>query len=344
MDSAQGHKYIVVRDTPKFTNVHLNQPLTLNALSTQYIMEMLNAAEDSKKPIIFTNEGRAFSVGGDIIAVATKKISARIAFNISGSGLYRLHLFPLEKVALIDGLAMGGGLGIAMACDTRLLTDKTIIGIPETGIGSTPDIGASYFLRRLTSPEIGLYLGLTCQMINGIDSYYAGFSHLYTPELTDNIKDNIFREGTDAIQRISSTPDSQQSEILKNLPLIQQCFDANFDVETMCNKLSGANTKESLDMLRRIRNQCPLSLRVAHECHKRAATMDFYDILNMEYNITVKLAEMKDSNFQIGVIHKVVKKLRGRPNWIPGTIPEVSDRLVHQLFDDMPHQLIEYKL
>lgn len=334
----------MVTDTPKFTNIHLNQPLTMNALHTAYIMELLNAMESSKKPLLFTNEGRAFSAGGDIISVATKRMTPRLAFNVAGSAIYRLSLFPLEKVALVDGLAMGGGLGTAMGCNYRLLTDNTIIGIPEAGIGSAPDVGASHSLRHLASPQIGLYLALTCQMINGIDSYYAGFSQLYTPELTGKIKNSIFQEGVDAIFRVTSTPDSTQSGILRDLPIIQQCFDENFDVETICNKLSGAGTKESLDMLRRIRNQCPLSLKVAHECFKRAATMDLYDIIEMEYNVTARLAEMKDSNFEIGVKHKIVNKLKGRPNWIPPSIAEVGDGLIRQIFDERSYQLIEYKL
>ena len=344
MEAKHDYKYILLRDTPNFTNIHLNQPGTMNALHTEYIMETLNAIENSKKPILITNEGRAFSAGGDIVAMATDKISARLAFSVAGSASYRLCQFPQQKIALIDGLAMGGGLMAALGCNYRLLTDRTIIGVPETGIGSIPDLGAAYYLRRLRSPEIGLYLALTCQMINGIDSYYAGFSQFYTPKLTKDIKESILQEGVEAIYRVTSIPDSRKSKILRDLPLIQQCFDDNFDVEMICNKLAGANTKESLDMLRRVSNQCPLSLKLAHESYKRAANMSFYDIIEMEYNITVKLAEMKNSNFDIGVKHKIVNKLKGRPNWVPASLAEVSDGIVSKFFEDKPYQLIEYKL
>ena len=141
-------------------------------------------------------------------------------------------------ISLVDGLAFGGGLGIAMASSDLVLTNKSLLSLPETAIGFIPDIGASYYLNHLVSDQLGLFLSLTCSKLNGIDSFFAGFSKNFIPELTSPIKSRIFEEGLPAIQRYSQIPDSTKSILLSQLPLINQCFDLNFDIETIVNRLS----------------------------------------------------------------------------------------------------------
>ena len=231
-----------------------------------------------------------------------------------------------------------------MACSQRIITNKTVIGLPETSIGFVPDVGVSYYLNQLPSKELGLFLTLTGYKLHGYECCHAGFSDTYIPEMTNSIKNQLLDSGFSSILQYFKTPDSSESKILQVLPIIKQCFNVNYDVETICNRLSSMNTQWSLSILNHLMDVCPLSLKLTPECFKRGGSMDYYDVIEMEHNVSVKSSEMKNSNFHIGVSHKLIKKQKTRPVWIPNHIFEVGDGLVQQLFEDYTYKLIEYKL
>lgn len=316
----------------------------MNALDVEFIFELLSAIDDAKKPVIFTSAAKMFSCGGDVLSVVSKKVSPQVAFTSSASSLYRFNQSYYDNISVLEGVTVGGGLCIAMGCKYRLLTSKAMLGMPEVTIGLLPDGGANHFLKSLRSDELKLYLTMTGNLLNGEDSYFGGFSEYYVKNLNGNDKKCILEDGIDTIRRISTCPDSLKNGLLRDLPLIQACFQSGFDLETICCKLSTANTPQSLNILKKIQDNCPLSMRLAYECHKRAATMSHYDIINMEYNVSVKIAEMQNSNFLIGTTHKLLKKAKGRPMWIPSSISEISEGQVQKFFEDQPFELIEYKL
>lgn len=335
---------IIVSDSPDTTRIHLNRPLSLNAMNSTLLIEVREAVDSTTKPIVFTGEGRAFCAGGDILSIELKKVSGRYMLNLVGSLFYHLSKLPQERTIILDGIALGGGVSFAMACSHRVLTNKTLLGIPETAIGFVPDVGVSYYLNRIESNELGLYLALTGNSLNGVDGYYAGFSQLYVQEMTGFIKNKVFSHGVNAVLPFCTAPESIDCEMLKYLQMVKQCFNTEFTVEMICEKLGEANTEWTRKTLDRLNDLCPLTLKLAHECFKRGKHMDYYDVIEMEHNVSVKSIEMANSNFHIGVQHKLLEKKKNRPNWIPNTFSQVSPELVQSFFSNTSYKLIEYKL
>ena len=313
-------------------------------MDVNVMKELREALDSTIKPIVLSGEGRSFCAGGDIISLVKSNYSPRYALNMAGSLGYHIATLPQEKIAILDGIVLGGGVGFAMGCSSQILTNKSLIGIPETSIGHAPDVGVSLYLNNLVSTQLGLFLILTGHTLDGIDSYFAKLSNLYIPELTSTIKNEILENGLQGASRFLRSPESSDCKMLRYLPAVEQCFDTSFDMETICKKLENAGSEWCRGVLKNIRNLCPLSLKIARECYIRARHMDLYDVIEMEHNCSVKAIELRESNFYIGIQHRLINKLKTRPNWLPSSIEGVSDQLVNRLFADTSYKLIEYKL
>jgi enoyl-CoA hydratase len=166
--------------------VILDRPQALNALTWGMVRELsrwLAVWRDDPKiaaVLVKAAPGRAFCAGGDIRAVTNlvrqTGIAAAIPFFREEYRLnWRIHTFPKPYVSLLDGITLGGGVGISVHGGFRVVTENTLLAMPETGIGFFPDVGATWFLPRCPG-EIGMYLGLTGARLNGADCRYAGLA------------------------------------------------------------------------------------------------------------------------------------------------------------------------
>ena len=234
-------EFVIEKDFGSFKNIHLNRPSALNSLNEEMISVIRNFSTKTDKKLIFSGEGRAFCAGGDIVGLSKQSEFPANFFKHEFCLFYDIFCLPQETISILDGITMGGGVGLSMACKNRVLTNKTLWAMPETAIGFVPDVGASYFLNKLCTSELGLYLSLTGQRLRGLDCYFAGLSSFFIPDLDANKREKILKDGINAINTYSIQPDSLQSQLLLNLPLIQQCFDTNFDPETICNRLASIN-------------------------------------------------------------------------------------------------------
>jgi enoyl-CoA hydratase/carnithine racemase len=325
-------------------HIHLNRPLYLNSLSIDMISRIRSIINSSDKTLVFTGEGRAFCAGGDVVSMSKKKFSVKNFFPNLFNLLFEISCMNRDSICIVDGIIMGGGAGLGMSCSHQVLTNKTLWAMPETAIGHFTDAGASYFLNHLHSEEVGLYLGLTGTRLNGIDCYYAGISNFYIPQMSNSIKSQILNEGTQGIFRNLITPESSESQLLRDLPMISQCFNINFDVETICNRLSSINTKWSLRVLNTLKEMCPLSLKLVHEIIKRGKNLSYFQALEMEYNIVLKVIARNPQNLLTCIEHILIKKSKDKITWSPENLYDISDRTIQEFFENYDHRLIDYKI
>jgi enoyl-CoA hydratase/carnithine racemase len=303
---------------------------------------MINLIRDSLKTsdrLVFTGEGRSFCAGGDIILLATGKQRPSDFFSNEFRLFYEISQLANEKLAILDGITMGGGVGLGMAIGTQVLTSKTLWAMPETAIGFFPDVGSSYYLNRLASPELGLYLALTGSRLAGPDCYFAGVSNIFIESLNHSKLNSIFQSGLQAAQDLSSTPDSQKSQILQSLPLINQCFDCNLPIEGILQKLSTVNNEWSRNLINSLLDMCPVSLKIAKELNRLGRGLNYFEALELEFNLCVKVCEEDNYNFAGSILHKLVEKKKGKFAWRPESLSEVSDLKVLNLFEDLRFRL-----
>ena len=168
--------------------ITLNRPEALNALSYEMLVALRSvlkgcADEPEVRAILLKGAGdKAFCAGGDIRSLYQSfkdgKSQHREFFLAEYPLDFMLHSFPKPYVALMDGITMGGGMGLAQASTLRIVGDRTRIAMPEVGIGMFPDVGSSYFLSRLPG-SLGPYLALTGAQIRGADAVYARLADVY---------------------------------------------------------------------------------------------------------------------------------------------------------------------
>jgi len=168
--------------------ITLNRPAALNALSYEMILELDKqlreyAIDPNVRAVLIKGAGeKAFCAGGDIRSLhqsATSGGSLHQQFFIAEYRLdHYLHFYPKPYIALMDGITMGGGMGLAQGSKLRVVTDRTRIAMPEVGIGLFPDVGGSYFLSRLPG-ALGTYLALTGNQIRAADALYTRLADAY---------------------------------------------------------------------------------------------------------------------------------------------------------------------
>jgi enoyl-CoA hydratase/carnithine racemase len=342
--SSPNYNAILLDISSPYAQLTFNRPTVLNACDYDFLSQSISSLSSLTKPVIISGNGGNFSAGGDIIQLVKTKSSPELAFNFAHSLGYCIASFPYEKISVLDGVALGGGLGFGLACDWKVLTSRSMLGFPEAKIGYVPDVGAAWHAHKLVSESLGLMLLLTGEIIVGTEAYFAGFSEIFVNEFTENMKKKLAEEGISGIKSEMVTPESGNSEILKVLPLVNQCFDYNFDVETVCNRLASVDNEWSRQALKKMRKNCPFSMKVAHQAFKRCSNLTLIDAIILDYNIAATTSEMQNSNFDIGITHRLINKLKTRPDWFPGQLYQVSDYEIEKLFKNFSKKPTQYKL
>jgi enoyl-CoA hydratase/carnithine racemase len=335
---------VLETEFPQTSNIHLNRPSSLNCLSFDTVLQLRSIINNRHKTLVFTGEGRAFCAGGDVVGIYQRKFSAEEFFFNEFNLFFEISCMSQDRISILDGITMGGGAGLSMSCSHQVLTNKTLWAMPETAIGHVIDVGSSYFLNHLYSEEVGLYLGLTGSRLTGIDCYYAGISNLYVPQMSSSIKSQILNEGTQGLLRNCITPESSESQLLRDLPLISQCFNINFDVESICNRLSSVNTEWSSKVLENLKEMCPLSLKLVHEMVKRGKNLSYFQALEMEYNVILKMKKHRQFNFNLAIAKKLIQKKKEKIEWNPANLFDISDQKIQEFFENHEHKLINHKL
>ena len=326
----------------------LNRPSALHALTLPMVHAMTAALlkwrdDPAVKCVVIDHaDGRGFCAGGDIAflrnsAMNDGGVSGRKFFHDEYQLNHLLITYPKPVVAFMDGITMGGGVGISQPARFRVATENTKFAMPETGIGLFPDVGGGWYLSRLEG-RVGQFLALTGARIAGAGCLSLGLAtHFLTINLLAEAKSRIATEDVDRIDGILGTlsvtpPDSK---IVETIVQINRHF-ASDKLEDILASLEGDDSDWAMKELATLRTKSPQTCKVAlRQLAESNKLTDFADNMAMEYRIASRVIVRPD--FAEGVRAVIVDK-DNAPKWDPATAEGVTDALIDAIFAPLPAQ------
>ncbi|XP_034641949.1 3-hydroxyisobutyryl-CoA hydrolase, mitochondrial [Trachemys scripta elegans] len=244
-------------------------------------------------------------------------------------------------VALIDGITMGGGVGLSVHGHFRVATEKTLFAMPETAIGLFPDVGGGYFLPRL-SGKIGYYLALTGFRLKGRDLQKAGIAtHFVESEKLPALEEDLIALKSPSKEKVADVLNSyhmkckidqeKQFVLDEHMDKINSLFSAN-TMEEIIQNLKQDGSPFALKQLETINKMSPTSLKMTLRQLREGASMNLQDVLTMEYRLSQ--ACMSGHDFYEGVRAVLIDKDQV-PKWKPATLEEVTDEFVDNCFKSL---------
>ena len=324
--------------------IRLNRPKAIHALTPDMCSAINEAllgweADDSVVAVMIDHaEGRGFCAGGDIALLANSAkadcADAEHFFFVE----YRMNhlLFSYEKpiVAFIDGIVMGGGVGISLPARYRVATERTSFAMPETGIGLFPDVGGGWFLPRLPG-RAGAWLATTGARIKGADAAAMGLAtHYMASEKLDAAKARIIAEPAALAAILDDMADPvPSSQWEADRADIDRLF-ASDRYEAILDALRADGSDFAQAQLATLATKSPQTVKVAlRQLKEGAAFTDFADNMRNEYRIACHAIRRPDF---IEGVRAVIFDKDNAPKWNPATPEEVSDALIDSLFAPLP--------
>lgn len=332
--------------------ITLDRPAALNSLNLDMVRAMtatLLAWRDDARVAAVLVKGsseRAYCAGGDIrffhqygSATATGGAALVEDFFTEEYALNHLvHTYPKPYVALMDGVVMGGGMGIAQAgpqARVRIVTERTKMAMPETGIGLFPDVGGGWFLSR-TPGQLGTYLGVTGEVTGAADALYAGLADLFVPGGELAALEKAIIDGKDAraaahefAARFTSQVDPSGGRLAQNRAAIDRHFACDSVLEIIASLATDAS-EFARATLATMNKRSPLMMCVVLSQLRRARHLGIADCLRMERTMVRRC-------FEHGEVIEGVRALAidkdHAPKWNPSTLDEVTPEMVDKFFD-----------
>ncbi|KAK5649852.1 hypothetical protein RI129_000881 [Pyrocoelia pectoralis] len=324
--------------------ITLNRPKALNALNLSMVRKIypkMKEWETEKAFVLIKGSGdKSFCAGGDVRAIVESGMKGdRLGYEFFGRE-YTLNAliggYKIPYVALVDGICMGGGVGLSIHGRYRVATEKTLFAMPETIIGLFPDVGATYALPRLEG-KLGAYLALTGHRLKGYDVLLSGIATHYChslqiPELEEALsKCNNDGDIKDTLKKFNKSEDKPFS-LASVLPKINKCFSAP-SVELILKALEEDCSDWSQSTINNLSKMSPTSLKVSLKALNEGAKLNLQECLQMENRIASGCLSNKD--FYEGVRALLIDKDQ-KPKWQPSTLAEVTDDMVNSYFKKLP--------
>ena len=324
--------------------LRLNRPRALHSLDLSMVRQMTTALQawiadpDLRLVIIDHAEGRGFCAGGDVVTIARAvegdEAQARAFFFEEYRLNHLMYTFPKPGVAFMDGVTMGGGVGISQPARYRVATENTLYAMPETGIGLFPDVGGGWYLSRLPG-AIGEYLALTGARIDGAECLALGLATHYVPSSRLAALKTALAADPRAIDAAldAAAVAPPAAAILERRDEIDRLFaHRRFEDVLAALEEEGPGWAEgTLKTLRRKSPQsCKVSLKLVLDGRGRT---DFADEMRAEYGIAVHVCQRPD--FREGVRALLVDR-DNRPIWSPATPDGVTDHMIDTIFAPLP--------
>jgi enoyl-CoA hydratase/carnithine racemase len=328
----------------------LNRPAALNALSLGMILALrrelaAHAADPLVRAVLLQGAGgRAFCAGGDIRALYDSfKSSGSVhrEFFVAEYPLdYRLYSYPKPHAVLMDGITMGGGMGLSQGSTLRIVGERTRMAMPEVGIGFFPDVGGSYFLSRLPG-ALGMYLALTGAQIRAADALYCGLADVYLPAdasaaLTADIAALNWTSEPAADLRQFIQARATSIDAVAPLRVLRPAIDEHFSRPTIRAILASLDaetrpefTEWAKQTAELMLTRSPTLLSVTLRQLQRGKDMTLAECFRMELAMAQHCFEQGD--FLEGVRALIVDK-DNTPRWTPNRIEDVSEAMVDGFF------------
>lgn len=325
--------FVDVRAAGGVGEIVLNRPKALNALDESMIRDLYSTlvdwqSDDAVRTVLVRSSSpKAFCAGGDIRAVRESALAAdEDSVYRYFSEEYRLNQliadYPKPYVSLIDGMNMGGGLGISVHGSHRVVTENAVFAMPETAIGFIPDVGASHFLSRLGAA--GTYYALTGARMSAGDALSLGLATHFVPAAElDAFAAAIVADGLAAA--VASLGAGPSSDFASQRAVIEESF-AGYDVAAILDRLPVGPISNALSAA------SPWALAVTAELLRRGSSASsLEECLGNELRAAVKMTRCPD--FIEGVRAMLVDKDRN-PAWSPAAVTEVSAAAVRAVFEE----------
>jgi len=347
--ASEAEQEIISKSQLAARHLIMNRPKRLNALNRNMINAMrpqLEAWEKSdlaKVVLLKSSGGKGFCAGGDVrtvIELAAQNDPLAIKFF---EDEYKVDHFIATMttpfVSVMNGITMGGGVGLSVHAPFRIATENTLFAMPETAIGFFPDVGGSFFLPRLDG-QLGAYLGMTGKRLKGLDVLYAGIATHYVPSnrlqaletRLSELETQNFDVINDAIEEFTEVENSESFVLNAD---IRKSIDNVFEKKTVEDIMAALDkdgsdwAKETKDTLLKM---SPTALKITLEQIRLGAEKSIASCFKMEFAMVQQ--SLVDHDFAEGVTASLVKKTT--PQWKPSTLEEVNAKEVSKKYFQTP--------
>ena len=322
--------------------ITLNRPKAIHALNRAMCEAMIEAllawrGDDAVKSVLIDHAGeRGFCAGGDIRMIAESGAGdaseAKAFFKSEYQLNHLLFAYPKPITAVVDGIVMGGGVGISEPAAIRIATERTTYAMPETGIGLFPDVGGGWFLPRLPG-QTGVWLALTGARLKAAATIELGIHTHYVPsEQIEALKADMLN-GASPIEAAEKHSFAIPAALAQHREAIDRLF--AFDtVEEIFAALEADGSDWALKQLETLKTKSPQSLKVSlRQIRTGAGLSSFAENMAMEYALGGRVVRTDD--FQEGVRAVIIDK-DNAPQWSPADLSGVSDASLDALFAPLP--------
>jgi enoyl-CoA hydratase len=326
--------------------IRLTRPKAIHALTREMcdaMSEVLLAwREDPSIQVVVIDhaEGRGFCAGGDVVMLARSGADDASDAKRFFFSEYRLnHLlftYPKPTVAIMDGITMGGGVGISLPCEYRVATQNTRLAMPETGIGLFPDVGGGWYLSRLPG-RVGQFMALTGARLDASECLYLGLATNYIEQASlEELHERILK-APGRIQGAlgAAAAIAPDAKIESNMGQITKLF-ASDRLEDVLAALEEDGSDWAQSELATLKSKSPLSCKVSLRLLAEGANRSsFAEEMRAEYALAGRIVRTHD--FREGVRALLIDK-DNNPQWDPPTPEEVDDEMLDVLFEPLPER------
>ncbi len=302
--------------------ITLNRPQALNAINlhmVSLIAEHLRKweADPEVNYVVIQGMGRAFCAGGDLRGSEDMRSIPQQEFFEAEYGLNLfIHNYSKPYVALLNGITMGGGMGLSIHGTYRIVTENTLMAMPETGIGLFPDVGAAWFLNRCPG-KIGLYLGLTSARFGCEDAIYTGLGTHFIPAANlQNVMSEVRAENLAEVLKAQSQVPAGESFLKQNQGLIDGFFNQE-TIEDIFRALVASETGFAVETLAALKKRSPLSLRKTFVYLQAARSMSIEEVMQADLDMMINWVKSPESarEWQEGIRAAIIDKDQN-PQWL----------------------------
>jgi enoyl-CoA hydratase len=337
---------VLVNDDNGVGLITLNRPKAINSLTHSMVRAMTPVLarwqdDDDIRAVVVDGAGeRGLCAGGDIVALYHSAHADGSEARTFWYDEYLLNAligrFPKPYVALMDGIVMGGGVGVSAHGSVRVVTDTTKMAMPEVGIGFVPDVGGTLILSRAPG-RLGLHAALTGATFDGADAIALGFADHYVPhDKLAGFKKSIVADGVDAAVAAHAT-EPPASRLVAQRDWIDDCYNGDTVPDIVAALRDHDAEPNAAEAATLIESRSPISVSVALQAVRRAADLDtLEDVLRQEYRTSC--AALRSHDFVEGIRAQVIDKDRN-PKWSPASLAAVTPADVEAYFAPADREL-----